>query len=386
MRNLSLFMLAYSAFLTTGFCQEVMVSTDTLERGVGKEKYRYQSFDQFDQRFMMKMGITAGPGTFLGDPFDLFVVEYKLTKSFSIEGAYYYDAVDHSLSSKVRHYLNREGLANNMSGKYLAIEYSKTWQDTEFLIDPNFAEDQALFLQFGNQIKKSQFGYADFLVYASYRFGHTGNSVGLGLNVVFGPSWGPVGKRSDSKSRSFTLREERTLLTIENPSLVVGEALNSLALSASVERELFIRGLTSRTQVSVRYSDQDHLFRVRQEQFFSITQEFRKYFGLMKKPATDRPLRSFSGIYGGLGIGDVYIDRNLEEVNDAGEKVNTDFKGLEQLVPYLSIGYQERMGNRHFLDMFIRYEYLYSTNRGYGTRKDGPLISLGARVGLSWGR
>ena len=381
--------------LATGFSQEITLSVDTLEGKVRKEKYSYQSIDQYDQNLLVKLGnIDASSGSIdvgrYNIPFNLFALERKLTQTLSVEGTYFFLAQDlHVLSLRLRHYLKRKRLANNLSGTYLAVEYSKIFNNSFLSSDPYFGEDQTLFLQFGNQIKRSRFGYTDFRLYASYQFssantaGFSDRWLNLGFNVILGTAWGPTGQRSAlPSSPSFANRYEQTLVTIENASLVIGDPFDAFSLSVSIEQELFIKGLTSRTQFSFGYSRQAVPGFLFEAGGLSVSEEVRKYFGLLKKPGANHSEHSFSGIYTGAGLSNTFI---LEQINyrvDAGVE-DRSFSGSDRIIPYLSLGYQERLGKRYFFDLFARY-FFFTRISFFDNRTGDAQIFFGTRVGLNW--
>lgn len=390
MKNLSLFLIICFAFLAAGFGQEVMLSKDTLGRSKGKEKYKYQSINQYDQQLLFKLGTAHGLRGALGDdsyniPFDLLAAEYKLTDRVSVEGSYFFPSRDLSaFSFRVRRYLKKETLANNLSGKYLAIEYTNV-SDNSQTFDSYLGRDQAVFLQVGNQIKSTRFGYADFRLFGSYQFGELANSFNLGLNVSLGLAWGPLGKRADASTAvPFSFKRERTLITFESPTFAIGTLFDLIEVTTSVERELFVKGLTSRTEFSAAYSEQNAPGISISSTSVSISEEVRKYFALLKKPSADLPLHSFSGIYTGIGINDLFISQKISVRQTDGESYDRNFNGGDRSIAFLSLGYQERMGKRYFFDIFARYSFTSLASFTKNIR--GPSwISYGTRVGFNWG-
>ena len=310
MRNISSFLIIYLTFTIAGSGQEIMLSKDTLEDKAPKEKYRYQSIDQYDQKLLIKLGVSRFGALNDRYLFDLAAIEYKLTKTLSVEGTYFFPERNFSAYSfKVRHYLNTEERANNLSGKYVAMEYSKVTGDP-LSFDSYLGPDQAVIFQFGNQIKKSRFGYADFKLFSSYHFG-SDNSLNMGVSVQVGASWGPTGPltKPESDVESFSPKSEKRLVTLESPILVLGERNIVFFVRGSLERELFVRGLTSRTTVGMGFSRLDVEGAFIGNYQFSILQEFRKYFGILKSPGIDQPVHSFAGIYAGAGFTDIIMFR-----------------------------------------------------------------------------
>jgi len=391
MRSLFLILSIVSALHIQGFGQDISVAVDTLSGKYRKERYSYQSIDQYDQRFLIKLGATGGSQSSFGDngrslPFDLFAFEYKLAEKWSVEGTYYFQSGDiffNAVSVRLRRYLNRNNMANNLSGKYLALEYSDVLSELQ-TFDPYLGSSQAVFLQFGNQIKKSRYGYADFQLFTSYQFGLFGNSLNLGFNVVLGTAWGPLGQRSPLVSTTpFVNQHEHTLITIESPTLVIGEGFDAFSFSSSIEQEIFIKGLTSRTQLSVGYSRQVSSGFLLESFGFSVSEEVRKYFGPLKKRSADRPVHSFSGIYAGAGLNNTLSFRQIDLIQgDETEDIRE--LGSDRITPNLAFGYQERLGKRFFFDIFARYSF-FTRNDFYENTKGEGAVYFGTRVGLNWG-
>ena len=390
MRKTNLTIAFFFTTLTVGFSQEVTVSTEMLPTSEKKEKYKYQSIDQYDQRFLFKLSnIDVVPGSTFVDgynlPFDLFSIEYKFSKTMSFEGAYYFPSSNlNAVSFKLKRYLEREPLANNLSGKYVAVEYSNILNNTQSF-DTFLGTNQALFLHFGNQIKKTRFGYADFRLFSRYNFGGNDNSLNLGINVALGAAWGPLGKRSlPSTSTSFLYSKDRTIVTIENPVFITGQIVDSFGFSSSVERAIFLKGLTSRTTLSLEYSQQENSQIAIEAMSFSVSQEIRKYFALLKKPSADLPVHSFSGLYAGVGVNDFYVNQKVKVKRNIEESYEVKANGDDLAVTFLSLGYQERMGKKYFFDVFARYSFSPFVNYPQTLRGDSWLI-FGTRVGFSWG-
>lgn len=386
MRRLSLTIASCCFVFVTALAQEITMTTDTLNESVSKKSYAYQSFDQYDQRVLLKLGAQGGffysPGSELRDiPFDLFAVEYRLTKLISIEGTYYFPETDlRAYSFKLRHYLKHGRLANNMSGKYFALEYSHRKLNSISL-------DKTFFFQFGRQIKKSRFGYADFNMFTSYRSGTFGNALNLGLNVVVGAGWGPTGKRAEldlSSEPPFSSHKEHFLITLENPFVIIGDGFQSYSLATTLEKEIFIKGLTVRTTIGGGYSRQnggeEFFFR---SAAFTISAGVRKYFGLLKKPSADDPIHSFAGFYLGAGANSLYSLYDLKS-RIGNESSGNTILGVDRAIPFLGLGYQERLGKRYFFDIFANYSFSSIVNFTQSIRGNG-YISFGTRVGLNWG-
>lgn len=387
MRRLSLTLASCCFVFVTALAQEITMTTDTLDEDVSKNSYAYQSFDQYDQRFLLKLGAQGeffySPGSRFRDiPFDLFAIEYRLTKLISIEGTYYFPEAElRAYSFKLRHYLKRGRLANNMSGSYFALEYSRRKLNSISL-------DKTFFFQFGRQIKKSRFGYADFNMFTSYRSGTFGNALNLGLNVVVGAGWGPTGKRAEldlSSEPPFSSYREHFLITLENPFVILGDRFQSYSLATTLEKEILIKGLTARTTIGGGYSRQngneDFFFR---SIAFTISAGVRKYFGLLKKPSADDPIHSFAGFYLGAGVNSLYSLYDLKSRIGNESAANT-ISGVDGAIPFLGLGYQERLGKRYFFDIFANYSFSSIINFTHRTRGDG-YISFGTRMGLNWGK
>lgn len=386
MRRLYLTLAIYCSILVGSVAQEITISTDTLKE-ISNRNYKYQSFDQYDQRLLLKLGTPGGFVYSVGSgfrdlPFDFFAVEYRLTKRISLEGTYFFPISEFSsISLKLRQYLKRGRLADNFSGKYFALEYTNRFRNTESF-------EQALFFQFGNQIKKSRFGYADFNMFSSYRFSSFGNSLNLGLNVVVGAAWGPLGKRAaiDSNTESeFSSHREHFLITIENPTFTIGERFQSYSISSTVEKELFIKGLTVRTRIGGGFSRQNNLEGFKGRTFgFSVNAGMRKYLGLFKRPHADDPIHSFAGMYLGAGFNELFshVEVNLQDINGTTEESRS---GYDRASPFVALGYQERIGKRYFFDIFARYSFY--TFRNFWRNNKGPaFLSFGTRVGVNWGK
>ena len=387
MRRLYLTLAICCSIVVGSVAQEITVTTDTLEKKVANRNYQYQSLDQYNQWFLLKLGAQQGFVYALNYqlrdiPFDLIALEFRLSKSISLEGTYFFPEEDLSaFSFKLRHYLKKGRLANNMSGRYVALEYSNRLRNA-------ISFDEVFQLQFGKQIKKSQFSYADFSVFSSYHNSVFNRSFNLGLNMMVGAAWGPVGKRSKlplPTEPEKSLSREHFLVTLENPSIILGDRYHSYSLATTQEKELLLQGLTVRTTVSGGYFRE-----IGKDEFFSTSMSFavsagaRKYIGLLKKPNAEYPVQSFAGLYVGLGVNDLftYLDFEFDNPHSTGEESR---HGFDRLIPFLELGYQERIGRRYFFDVFVNY--LYYTYDSFLISKTGnPYLSFGTRVGLNWGR
>lgn len=385
-------------YLTTSMCffalvalwaQEITVTTDTLDLKEVKTKYNYQTIDQYDQRFLLKLG--ARDGFFysfesgLSDiPFDLFAFEYRLTKFLSIEGSYYFPVDKNSaFSFKLRHFLKGGRMADNLSGKYFALEYTNQLYKSQSF-------NETVFLHFGRQIKKSQFGYADMRVFGGYQFGPYTNSFNLGLNATVGAAWGPIGKRSTTdlpSDQKVSSHREHLLVTLENPSINIDLSNNfqSYAIGSTVEKEFLIKGLTASVGLWGNYSRQRS-----SDGFFSkytrlsISTGVRKYFGPLKKPNADNPVHAFAGLFIGAGFGSLYSFEDIEYafLNDARDEIR---QGFSRTIPYLTLGYRERMGKRYFFNVFASYSFYTFTSFTENIRGDG-YFAFGTQLGLNWGK
>ncbi|MDW3196678.1 MAG: hypothetical protein R8G66_30150 [Cytophagales bacterium] len=389
MRRLHLTLAICCSILVGSVAQEITVSTDTLNERAPNQKYQYQTLDQYDQRILLKLGALGGFGFSFNNqlrdlPFDFIGLEYRLTPLISVEGAYFFRANNLSgYSLKLRHYLKKGRLADNMSGRYVAVEFGNRFIGST-------STNQTYQLQLGQQIKKSRFGYADFSVFSSYQVTSFDNYLNFGLNVTVGAAWGPTGNRSQLKLPSehqFSGHREHFLITLENPSFVLGENFQSFSLTSTVEKELLIKGLTARTTFSAGYSRQTS---ISAENFFarsyafSVSASIRKYIGRLRKPSVDRPLHSFSGLYLGTGVGSMYSLADVKFSSTA-EVFKESRYGFDRAIPFISIGYQERLGKRFFYDIFATYSFYTYTNFIHNHKGD-PYLSFGTRVGLNWGR
>ncbi len=394
MKRLSLTLAICGLLTLASLAQEVTLTTDTLDEKVSRNKYKYQSFDQYDQKFLIKLGTRGGVAFDANDifninPFDFFAFEYLLTDLISIEGAYIFPLNNWDLfpndffafSMRLRRYLKRGRLANNLSGPYVGLEYANFKFQSEFI-------DQGIFLQFGKQIKKSRFGYADFRLFTGYQFNSFNNSLNLGFDVTVGAAWGPVGARSKQEvpnTADFSSHKEHVLITLENPRLSISDRFYSFSLASTIEKEIFIEGLTFRSTIGGSYSWQN----AGNDQFirstaFSVSVGARKYFGLFRKPHADDPIHSFAGFYIGTGIRDLYSLNSLAFENfDVPDSQSRN--GFDRETPFISVGYQERLGRRFFYDLFITYSF-HRYTEFTSNRKGDPFISYGTRVGLNWGQ
>ena len=126
--NLSLLI---CCMVVAAFAQEITLTQEAVDPGTVKKRYKYHSFDQYDQKFLIKLGTHAGVLNNFTDgfsdlPFDLVAMEYLFTKRMSIEGTYHFPLNEvKAISFRLRRYLKKDRLANNMSGNYFALEYSK---------------------------------------------------------------------------------------------------------------------------------------------------------------------------------------------------------------------------------------------------------------------
>lgn len=392
MKRLNLTLAICCFFMMESVAQEITLTTDTIEEKVSQ--YKYQTFDQYDQRFLLKLGAGGGiafdANSILDiNPFDLFAFEYLITDLISIEAAYIFPLNNWDLfpndffaySLKLRRYLKRGRLANNLSGQYFGLEFSSFRFQSEFT-------DQRVFLQFGRQIKKSRLGYADFRLFTGYQFNSFNNSFNLGFDVTIGAAWGPVGSRSKQEGPNktgFSSYKEHFLITLENPRLHISDRFYSFSAGTTIEKEIFIDGLTIRSTIGGAYSWQnagDDLF-IRSTAF-SISLSARKYFGLFRKPNANDPIHSFAGLYIGTGIRDLYSYSSLNFENFDGPGSDSR-QGFDREIPFLSIGYQERLGKRFFYDLFFSYSFYRYTDL-LSNRKGDPFFSYGTRVGLNWGQ
>ncbi|MDW3196677.1 MAG: hypothetical protein R8G66_30145 [Cytophagales bacterium] len=390
MKRIYLLLALYSFVISAPFAQEIMVTTDTLDAKAAKTKYNYQTIDQYDQRFLLKLGVRDGfhytrEFGLSAFPFDLFAFEYRLTRLLSIEGSYIFPVNQNSaVSFKLRHFLKGGRIADNLSGKYFALEYANYMYKLE-----SFSE--IVSLHFGRQIKKSQFGYADMRVYTGYQFGPFINNLSLGLNATVGAAWGPIGKRSStglSSEQKVSSHREHLLITLQNPSVFIDLSNNIqyYYVGSTIEKEFLLKGLTASLGLwgshSNRKENNDNFIRNTR---FSISTSVRKYFGPLKKPNADNPVHAFAGFYVGAGLASLYSYEDIEFsiLDDARDEVR---QGFSEAVPYLSIGYRERMGKRYFFNISASYSFQHTiTSIPEHTRGDG-IFSVRTVLGLNWGK
>ena len=368
MMKINLFVLTFLILLPAINAQEVEISKDTVSRKEKKEKYRYQSIDHYDQKFLLKIGTLGGARelSFFDDflPLDIMAFEYKISKSLSIQGTYYFpfsERDEGAISGGLRYYLKKNQMANNLSGRYFGVEYLRTLgRFGNFL-----GEDGLISAQYGKQIKKSRFGFADFRVYSNYSL--IGGTVNAGFNMIFGAGWGSIGKFSSSSplSSSYKGNQEGFIITLENPFLSLDQRSSAATISSSFETTIFA-GLTSRTEATFAFEKRGYKSNSYK---FSVSQEVRKYFGNLKKPSFNRSIDSFAGFYAGLIMNDLYRSG-----------------GVLNLDPRISFGYQERVGGNHFFDVFLRYSLGSSSPSISENSYSNSIIQFGTRVGLNWGR
>lgn len=389
MKRIYLTLTIYLFTLINSWAQEITVTTETLDSKEVKRKYSYQTIDQYDQRFLLKLGVRRG--FYYNDefglsafPFDLFALEYRLTERLSLEGSYIFPVHENSaFSFKLRHFLKGGRIADNLSGKYFALEYANyLYQSKSF--------NEIISVHYGRQIKKSQFGYADMSLYGGYQFGRFSNTFNIGLNLKVGAAWGPIGKRSAvdlPSDRKASSHREHLLITLENPSVYIDRFYNAQTYSvgSTIEKEFFIKGLTASLSLFAGHSRRKDMYNF----FFrstriSISTGVRKYFGPFKKPNADNPVHAFAGFYAGAGFGSLYAYRDIEYFT-LNESIDEVRQGFNRTVPYLALGYRERMGKRYYFNVFASYFFYTRSSIPVETRGDG-FLAFGTIMGLNWGK
>jgi hypothetical protein len=376
--------------------QEITVTADTSNSAPSQWKYSYFDINQYNQRTVFKAGIFAGQfkrnlGDLSGQPFNLLSIEHKLSKKFSLEGTLYLFENRKYISAKSRYYFAKSAQdPNNISGNYFGVEIAKKLtrlgSGFQYDYDGYLGNEKTLIILFGSQFKKGQYGYSDISFYLNRKFGIAA-STNLGVSATVGLAWGRT-KESGNEDRSIFknefVRSDKTMLSAENLNGSLGKYFKYGTASFSGEFYL-LKGFTLNTNLIIgasRQISENFFIEVKSIEYSS---QIRKYLFRQALIKQGKPIQSFSGAYLTVGLNKLLSHTNINYDLSSSEKGNASFKGTEKITPHFGVGYQDKLNDKFFFNIFGDY-YPYTRNHLLTNEKGPNSFLIGAKVGIFWAR